>query len=104
MLFRSENHRDIFLQTLRALKIPLVNLTAQNEVYAHYYTNRIPEKTFTSEDDFILGNETFRSHPVIYSNITNDSYLSQLFGKEDIHSKDKITIIGTDYARLSLKT
>ena len=29
---------------------------------------------------------------------------SQLFGKKDIHSMDKMTIIGTNYARLSLKT
>ena len=29
---------------------------------------------------------------------------NQLFGKEDIHSMDKTTIMGTDYARLSLKT
>ena len=29
---------------------------------------------------------------------------SQLFGKEDIHSMGKMTIMGTDYARLSLKT
>ena len=29
---------------------------------------------------------------------------SQLFGKEDIHSTDKTTIMSTDYARLSLKT
>ena len=29
---------------------------------------------------------------------------SQLFGKEDIHSMDKTTIMSTDYARLSLKT
>ena len=29
---------------------------------------------------------------------------SQLFGKEDIHSTDRMTIMGTDYARLSLKT
>ena len=29
---------------------------------------------------------------------------SQLFGKEDIHSMDKTTIMGTNYARLSLKT
>ena len=28
----------------------------------------------------------------------------QLFGKEDIHSMDKTSIMGTDYARLSLKT
>ena len=29
--------------------------------------------------------------------------ISQLFGKEDIHSMDKTTIMSTDYARLSLK-
>ena len=29
---------------------------------------------------------------------------SQLFGKEDIHSMGKMTIMGTDYTRLSLKT
>ena len=29
---------------------------------------------------------------------------SQLFGKEDIHSMDKTTIMGTNYAKLSLKT
>ena len=36
--------------------------------------------------------------------MTNEPYLSHLFGKEDIYSKDKMTIMGTDYARLSLKT
>ena len=43
------NHRDVFQQTLRALKIHLVNLTAQNEVYAHYYANLVSEKPFASE-------------------------------------------------------
>ena len=99
-----ENHRDVFLQTLRALEIHLVNLTAQNEVYARHYANLVSEKTFTSEDDLISENEAFNSHLVNYSNITNDPYLSQLFGKEDIHSKDKMIIMDTDYARLSLKT
>ena len=36
--------------------------------------------------------------------ITDELNTSQLFGKEDIHSMDKKTIMGTDYARLSLKT
>ena len=94
----TKNHCDVFQQTLRALEIHLVNLTTQNEVYTHYYANLVPEKTFTSEDDFVLENETFN-----YSNITNDPYLSQLFGKEDIHSKDKMTIMGTNYARLVLR-
>ena len=99
-----ENHRDVFLQTLRALEIHLVNLIAQNEVYARHYANLVSEKTYASEDDLISENEAFNSHLVNYSNITNDPYLIQLFGKEDIHSKDKMIIIGTDYARLSLKT
>ena len=41
------------------------------------------------------------------SNITNeryDLYTSKLFGKEEIHSMDKMTIMDIDYARLSLKT
>ena len=52
-------------------------------------------------------NEAYRSHPVNQPNVTNepyDLYNSQLFGKEEIHSMDKRTIMGTDYARLSLKT
>ena len=61
------------------------------------------KNTFASEDDLVSENKAFRSHLVNYSNITNDPYLSQLFGKEDIHSKDKMTIMDTDYARLSLK-
>ena len=39
-----KNHRDVFQQTLRALEIHLVNLTAQNEVYARYYANLVSEK------------------------------------------------------------
>ena len=48
--------------------------------------------------------EAFRSCLVSYLNIIDDPYTSQLFGKEEIHSMDKKTITGTDYARLSLKT
>ena len=48
--------------------------------------------------------EAFRSCLVSYLNITDDPYTSQLFGKEEIHSMDKKTITGIDYARLSLKT
>ena len=36
--------------------------------------------------------------------VGNAALSSQLFGKEDIHSMDRTTIMGTDYARLSLKT
>ena len=49
-------------------------------------------------------NQAFRSRLVSYLNITDDPYISQLFGKEEIHSMDKRTIIGIDYARLGLKT
>ena len=48
--------------------------------------------------------EAFRSCLVSYLNIIDDPYTSQLYGKEEIHSMDKKTITGTDYARLSLKT
>ena len=100
----TKNHRDVFQKTLQALEIHLVILTAQNEVYTRYYANLVSGKTYASEDDLVSKNEAFRSHLVNYSNITNDPYPSQLFDKEDIHSKDKMTIMGTDYARLSLKT
>ena len=40
----TKNHRDVFQKTLQALEIHLVNLTAQNEVYAHYYANLVSEK------------------------------------------------------------
>jgi len=33
----------------------------------------------------------------------NDAITSQLFDKKDIHSMDKMTIMGTDYAKFSLK-
>ena len=62
------------------------------------------KKTFASEDDLVSENGAFGSHLVNHSNITNDPYLNQIFGKEDIHSNDKMTIMGIDYARLSLKT
>ena len=54
--------------------------------------------------NLVLENEAFRSCLVSYLNITDDPYTSQLYGKEEIHSMDKKTIMGTDYARLSLKT
>ena len=36
--------------------------------------------------------------------VVHQRYISLLSGKEDIHSMDKMTIMSTDYARLSLKT
>ena len=54
--------------------------------------------------NLVSKNEAFRSHLVSHPNITNEPYTSQLFGKEKIHSMDRKTIMGTNYARLSLKT
>ena len=62
---------------------------------------------FRSSVIFALDNEAFESHLVNQPNITDepyDLYTSQLFGKEEIHSMDKMTIMDIDYARLSLKT
>ena len=85
-------HHTLFKKTLQALEIYLANLTAQNEAYASHNANLVSKY------------EAFESHVVGHPNITNDPYTSQLFGKEEIHSMDKKTIMGSDYARLSLKT
>ena len=85
-------HHTLFQKTLQALEIHLANLTAQNEAYASHNANLVSKY------------EAFESHVVGHPNITNDPYTSQLFGKEEIHSMDKKTIMGSDYARLSLKT
>ena len=69
-------------------------LASENALVSNLVPGNIP----------ISENEAFRSHLVDHPNITIDSYISQLFGKEDIHSKDKMNIMSTDYARLSLKT
>ena len=57
--------------------------------------------------NLVSENEAFRSHLVNHPNIINepyDPYTSQLFGKEEIHSMDKRTIMGINYARLGFKT
>ena len=98
----TRDHCKLFQKTLRALEIHLVNLTAQNEAYTSHYANLASEYA-----NIVLENEAYRSHLVNRPNITDepyDFYTSQLFGKEEIHSMDKMTIMGTDYARLSLKT
>ena len=87
----TRNHHDVFQKTLHALEIHLVNLTAQNEAYASHYANLISEKTLASEDELVSSfvpeniivseNATFRSHLVNCPNVTNEPYISQLFGK-----------------------
>ena len=88
----TRNHQNLFQKTLRVLEIHLVNLTAQNEAHMSHYANLVSE------------NEAFRSRLVSYLNITDAPYISQLFGKEEIHSMDKRTIMGINYARLGFKT
>ena len=98
----TKDDRKLFQKTLRALEIHLVNLTAQNEAYASHYANLTSEYA-----NIVSENEAYRSHLVNQPNITNESYdpyTSQLFGKEEINSMDKMTIMGIDYAILSLKT
>ena len=65
------------------------------------------EELLIKSSNLASDNEAFESHLFSQPNITDepyDPYTSQLFGKEEIHSMDKLTITGTDYARLSLKT
>ena len=98
----TRDHQKLFQKTLRALEIHLVNLTAQNEAYASHYANLVSEYA-----NIVSENEAYRSHLVNQPNITDergDPNTSQLFGKEEIYSMDKMTIMGIDYARLSLKT
>ena len=95
----TRDHRKLFQKTLQALEIHLVNLTAQNEAYTSHYASEYA--------NIVSENEAYRSQLVNQPNITDECYVlypSQLFGKEEIHSMDKITIMGIDYARLSLKT
>ncbi|KAK9996709.1 hypothetical protein SO802_021395 [Lithocarpus litseifolius] len=68
------------------------NLFSENEAFKSHYVNLVSE------------NEALKSHLVNHPIVTNERYTSQLFGKEEIHSMDKKTMMGTDYARLSLKT
>ena len=45
----TRNNCSLFEKTLKALKIHLVNLTAQNEAYISHYANLISEKILASE-------------------------------------------------------
>ena len=54
--------------------------------------------------NLVSENKAFRSRLISYLNITDAPYISQLFGKEEIHSMDKRTIMGINYARLGFKT
>ena len=63
------------------------------------------QRAFTQNNNCLF-QKTLRALEIHLVNIVagNDTLISQLFGKEDIHSMGKMTIMGTDYARLSLKT
>ena len=67
-----------------------------------------PQRAFT-QNNYNLFKRTLRALELQLVNLevgneVNEILISQLLGKEDIHSMDKMTIMGTDYARLSLKT
>ncbi|KAL0012312.1 hypothetical protein SO802_007420 [Lithocarpus litseifolius] len=100
------NHRNLFKKTLQALEIHLINLSAQNEVYEGLLVDLIPDNPVDQNKSYIdqhvnplPKNMAFESHSV-----NHDPFTNQLFGKEKIHSLDKMTIMGTNFARLSLKT
>ena len=104
----TRNHHNVFQKTLRALEIHLVNFTAENEAYMSNYDNLVPENDLAPENNFAsVGNLVSENNLVSDKEALKSrlkAYLSQLFGKEEIHSMDKETIMGTDYARLSFKT
>ena len=88
----------MFFNKLSALEIHLANLTTQTEIYTSHYANFVLES-----GNLALDNEAFESHLVNQPNITDKPYnphTSQLFGKEEIHSMDKLTIMSTDYAKI----
>ena len=63
------------------------------------------QKAFT-QNNHNLFQRTLRALEIHLVNLEarNETLISQLFGKEDIHSMDKMAIMSTDYAKLSLKT
>ena len=67
-----------------------------------HYGNLIPKNDLASNIDFVPENNLVSKYEALVSRLK--AYTSQLFGKEEIHSMDKKTIMSTDYARLSLKT
>ena len=119
----TRNHRNLFQITLRALEIHLVNLIAQNEAYISHHDNLVPENDLALENNFVsennlvsmnnLNNLVSENNFVSENNLVSENEalrsrleanISQLFGKEEIHSMDKETIMSTNYTRLSLKT
>ena len=63
------------------------------------------QRAFTQSNNHLF-QKTLRALELHLVNLEagNATLTSQLFGKEDIHSMGKTTIMGTNYARLSLKT
>ena len=63
------------------------------------------QRAFTQNNHHLF-RRTLRALEIHLVNIEagNETLISQLFGKEDIPSMGKMTIMGTNYARLSLKT
>ena len=74
----------------------------------NHYDNLVPENDLASKNNFVSKNNLVSVNDPVSENEALKSrlktYIIQLFGKEEIHSMDKKTIMGTDYARLSFKT
>ena len=82
-------HNGTYIELPNSIKFILDNLQAAFTLKHHTFFQKTPQAL-----EIHLVNTT----------AINEAYICQLFGKEDIHSKDKKTVMGTDYARLSLKT
>ena len=67
-----------------------------------HYDNLVSEYNLTSKYNSASENTPISEKEALKSRLI--AYISQLFGKEEIHSMDKKTIMGIDYARLSIKT
>ncbi|KAL0006049.1 hypothetical protein SO802_013610 [Lithocarpus litseifolius] len=93
------SNRKLFKKTLQALEIHFVNLAIQNDVYENLIIKLDSQIQQNPVNQPLPLHEAFASH-----SIHQDPYTSQLSGKEEIHSMDKMTLMGTDYAKLSLKT
>ena len=82
-------HNGTYIELPNSIKFILDNLQAAFTLKHHTFFQKTPQAL-----EIHLVNTT----------AINEAYICQLFGKEEIHSMDKRTIMGINYARLGLKT
>ena len=86
----------------------------------NHYDNLVPKNDLASKNNFVSKNNLLsvndpvsENNSALENNLVSENkalkshleaYISQHFGKKEIHSMDKKTIMGTNYARLSFKT